>query len=87
MITPIEKSYAGLAGVVNETGNTAITGEFDVIDCLAETTFSTLTELNASGDALTGFALPAGTQLRGKFTAFTLSGGKVRAYKSFKPSV
>jgi hypothetical protein len=86
-MSPIEKSYYGAAGVVNETGNTAVTGEFDVIDCLTATNFALLTEVNASGDALTGVEFPAGTQLRGKFTAFTLTEGKVRAYKSYKPSL
>jgi len=86
-MSPIEKSYYGTAGVVNETGTTAVTGEFDVIDCITATTFSLLTEVNASGDALTGTSWPAGTQLRGKFTAFTLSAGAVRAYKSYKPSL
>lgn len=73
---------AGLFGVVTETGTTAITGNFAQIQCLAATTFSLLTETNGSGDAMTGFAVPAGTTIRGRFTAFTLTSGAVRAHKS-----
>lgn len=82
-MSPLDKALSGKYGVVNETGTDAVTGSFDVIDCLTATTFSLLTEAgSASGDALTGLALPAGTQLRGTFTAFTLTSGAVRAYKS-----
>ena len=78
-----EKQSFGLAGSINETGTTAVTG-VDVcsIVCLTATTFATLTDTLATGDALTGIALPAGTTLYGKFTAFTLTSGAVRAYKS-----
>lgn len=80
---PLNKALSGKYGVVNETGTTAITGSFDVIDCLTATTFATLTEAgNASGDALTGTAWPAGTQFRGTFLAITLTSGAIRAYKS-----
>jgi hypothetical protein len=49
---------------------------------LTATTFAALTDSLATGDALTGVALPAGTVLRGRFTAFTLTSGAVRAYKA-----
>lgn len=77
-----DKESAGLFGVVTETGTTAITGHFAQIQCLTATTFSLLTEPNGSGDAMTGFAIPAGTTLRGRFTAFTLTSGAVRAHKA-----
>lgn len=70
-------------GVVVESGTTAVTGDFYCIQVLADATFTTFTENAASGDAMTGFSIPAGTQLyngRG-ITAFTLSSGTVRAYK------
>lgn len=71
----------GADGCVNETGTTAITGEFYELQLLTATTFALLTDLTASGDAITGIALPAGTVLRGNFTAFTLTSGAVRAYR------
>ena len=77
-----DKEAAGLFGVVTETGTTAITGEFAMIQCLTATTFSLLTENTATSDAMTGFAIPAGTVLRGRFSAFTLTSGAVRAHKA-----
>lgn len=70
-------------GIINETGTTAVTGDFYAIQVLEAATFTTFTENGASGDAMTGFSIPAGTMLyNGKgITAFTLSAGKVRAYK------
>lgn len=73
---------AGLFGVVTETGTTAITGSFAQIQCLTATTFALLTETNGSGDAMTGFAVSAGVTLRGRFSAFTLTSGSVRAHKA-----
>jgi hypothetical protein len=84
-MTPQDKQLFGEAGCVNETGTTAITGQdFCKIVCLTETTFASLTDLLASGDALTGIALPAGTELLGRFSGFTLTSGAVRAYKAAK---
>lgn len=85
-MTPyLDKQNAGLGGVIYETGTTALTGlDVAVIDCLTTTTFATLTNALGSGDAITGIALPAGTQLRGKFTAITLTSGAIAAYKSVK---
>ena len=70
-------------GVVTETGTTAVTGDFYAIQVLEAATFTTFTENGASGDAMTSFSVPAGTLLyNGKgITAFTMSSGKVRAYK------
>lgn len=70
-------------GVVVETGTTAVTGKFYAIQVLDAATFTTFTENGASGDAMTGFSIPAGTILYNGLgiTAFTLSAGKVRAYK------
>ena len=69
-----------LGGVV-ETGTTAITGDFSAIQCLEDTVFSVLTRPDFTGDALTGVTISAGTILYGKCTAFTLTSGKVIAYK------
>lgn len=71
----------GQAGCTVETGTTAVTGNYFAIQILADATFSTLTDTSADGDAMTGFVIPAGITLFGKFTAFTLTLGRVRAYK------
>lgn len=86
-MTTYERQELGLAGSINETGTTAHTG-LDVaeIHCLTATTFAALEDSLATGDAITGVALPAGTVLRGRFTAFTLTSGAVRAYKSVSVS-
>lgn len=81
----IEQSPEGAAdygqnGVVVETGTTAVTGDFYAIQILTTANFSTLTEDNASGDAMTGFDIDP-TVIYGNFTAFTLTSGRVRAYK------
>lgn len=70
-------------GVVVETGTDAITGKFYAIQVLADATFSAFTENGSSGDVMTGFAVPAGTVIYNGLgiTAFTLTSGKVRAYK------
>lgn len=82
MASIYEKQEHGLAGSVNETGTTAVTGDFYRIDCLTASNFSLLTDALASGDAITGLAIPAGTSLFGRFSAFTLTSGAVRAYKA-----
>ncbi len=78
----IDKQSFGEYGVVNETGTTAITGRFCAIQLLADTVFSVLTDASATGDVITGITITSGTILYGDFTAFTLTSGKVRAYKS-----
>lgn len=79
-----ERTLQGDAGVVNETGTTAITGQdFSIIQILTDTVFSSLTEVgNVSGDSLTGITIKAPARLTGKFTGFTLTSGAVRAYRS-----
>lgn len=82
-MTTFEHNAGGGNGVIVETGTTAVQGDFYAIQVLADATFTTFTENGASGDAMTGFTVPAGTVLyngRG-ITAFTMSSGKVRAYK------
>ncbi len=72
---------AGLQGVVNTTDTTAVTGNFTAVQCIEDTVFATLTEADATG-SLTGVTIPAGTTLFGRITAYTLTSGKVRAYKA-----
>lgn len=82
-MTTFEHNANAGNGVVVETGTTAVTGDFSAIQVLEEANFSAFTENGSLGDAMTGFAIPAGTILyNGKgITAFTLTSGKVRAYK------
>lgn len=84
MASKFDKQYYGEAGSRTETGTTAVTGDFCALHCITASTFTLLTDTlaDANGDALTGTAIPAGTWLYGKFAAFTLSSGIVRAYKS-----
>lgn len=80
----------GQAGVHTETGTTAVVAatvipgstDFTAIQCMADTVFALLTDASASAssDTMTGFTVPAGTTIFGRFTAFTLTSGKVRAY-------
>ena len=71
----------GRNGVVVETGTTAVTGDFCAIQVLTTANFSTFTESEASGDAMTGFDIDP-CILLGQITAFTLTSGRVRAYKA-----
>ena len=70
-------------GVVIETGTTAVTGNFYAIQVLEAATFTTFTKNGGSGDAMTGLEVADGTILYNGLgiTAFTMSAGKVRAYK------
>lgn len=76
--------HSGAAlGVVVKTDTTAVTGKFYAIQVLEDAQFSVLTENAKSGDSMTGFSIPAGTIIYNGLgiTAFTLTSGKVRAYK------
>lgn len=55
---------------------------YSAITVLADANFSTLTGKDISGNAITGFAIPAGVSLFGIFTAVTLTSGKVIAYNN-----
>jgi hypothetical protein len=70
----------GQAGVTVTTNTTAVTGSFTAVQVLEDATFSAFTETGATGQAMTGFAIPAGTTLFGRITGYTLTSGKVRAY-------
>jgi hypothetical protein len=78
---PIATAEFGQRGVIVETGTTALTGiDAYAIQMLADTTFATLTEDNRTGDAMTGFAIPAGVVMFGNFSAVTLTSGAIRIY-------
>lgn len=73
----------GQFGAVYESGTTAIAGQsFGAIQVLADATFSSLTATDWSGDSLANLAVPAGMTIFGDFTGFTLSSGRVVAYKN-----
>jgi hypothetical protein len=72
----------GTNGATYENGTTAVTGNFGSITALENSVFALLTASNWDGDATTSLPLPAGATIYGKFTAFTLTSGKVVAYKA-----
>jgi len=80
-------NIAGAAGACHgvdvETSTNPVTGKFYAIQVLADANFSVFTENGKTGDAMTGFTIPAGTTLINGLgiTAFTLASGRVRAYK------
>lgn len=69
------------SGVVVTTNTAAVAGNFSKIVVLEAATFSAFSEANASGQAMTGFAIPAGVVIEGNISGYTLTSGKVRAYK------
>jgi len=77
----IDPAYSIGADFVNNT--TARTGRWSRIAVLKNnTSFSAITAENWTGNSLVGEGLPAGFEIQGVFTAFTLnSGGAVVAYK------
>lgn len=79
--TAIDPSYSIGADFVNTTN--AHTGRWNRIVILKNnTSFSSLTAQNWTGNSLVGESLPAGFEIQGVFTAFTLSSaGAVIAYK------
>ena len=77
-----DSTALGQYGAVVETGTTAVTGGFAAITVLDDATFSAISAQNLTGDNLTGFALPKGITLFGRFTGFTLTSGKVIAYNN-----
>jgi hypothetical protein len=80
MTNNIDKQTFGQRGAKIVTDTSATTGEFCALQILEDATFSALTWPELEG-ALTGFSIPAGTVIYGQITAFTLSSGKVLAYK------
>jgi hypothetical protein len=79
--SPIDPSYSIGADFVNST--TAQTGRWNRITILKNnSSFSALTAENWTGNSLVGESLPAGFEIQGVFTAFTLHGSSaVVAYK------
>ena len=76
----LDAREVALKGCIIETGTTAITGDLIALYIFEAATFTLFTMPSNSGDAMTGFAIPAGTWIYGYITAFTMSSGKVIAY-------
>lgn len=78
---------SGQNGVIMLTDTTAVTGNFRAIYVLADAVFSTLTsDITKNGTSTAAVAADfgtvyQGTTLYGKFTAVTLTSGKVILYK------
>lgn len=72
----------GQFGAVYESGTTAVSGVFGCITALEDSAFSSLTATNWTGDSTASLPLKAGVTIFGRFTAFTLSSGKVVAYNA-----
>lgn len=80
-------SGIGQNGAILVTDTTAVTGNFRIIQVLENTAFTLLTSDMKKNGATTAAAaadfgtVTAGTVLYGKFTAVTLTSGKVILYK------
>jgi len=76
----IDPAYSIGGTFVNNTD--AQTGRWNrIVIVKNNTSFSAITAQNYTGNSLAGESLPAGFELQGVFTAFTLnSGGAVIAY-------
>ena len=74
------RAALGQNGVVNTNDTTPVTGDFHAIQVLTDSVFALFTESGASGSAMTGFTIGAGTVLLGRFSAYTLTSGIVRSY-------
>jgi len=70
----------GLAGVVVTTNTNPVSGQFTIIQVLEDANFSAFSETGVSGQAMTGFVIPAGIAIFGRITGYTLASGKVRAH-------
>jgi hypothetical protein len=77
----IDPSYSIGANFVNTTA--AQTGRWNrIVIAKNNTSFAAITVQNYTGNTLVGESFPAGFELQGVFTAFTLaSSGAVIAYK------
>jgi hypothetical protein len=69
--------------IVNTTNTSAVNGDFVALQCITDTVFSAFVETFASGQAITGITIPAGTVLfaerDGSIRSYTLTSGVVRA--------
>ena len=78
----LSREALGKGGAVYENGTDAVSGNFGCITALEDSVFSALTASNWTGDSTASLPLKAGVTIFGRFTAFTLSSGKVVAYNA-----
>jgi len=71
----------GQGGAVYVTDTTQTNGNFGAIQAVADTVFSALVAGNWTGTTA-NLPLPAGATIFGNFTSFTLTSGKVVAYRN-----
>ena len=71
----------GQGGAVYVTDTTQTDGSFGAIQAVADTVFSALVAGNWDGTT-DDLPLPAGATIFGNFTSFTLTSGKVVAYRN-----
>lgn len=80
----LSREALGKAGAVYKTDTSAVTGNFGCITALEDSSFTSLSSANWSGNGsptYTGLPLKAGASIFGEFTGFQLLSGKVLAYK------
>lgn len=77
----VDNLSLGSNGALIVTGTGANTGEWYAIQVIEDAAFSALTGFQLQG-TWTGVTFAAGTIIYGRFTAFTLSSGKVVAYRA-----
>jgi hypothetical protein len=71
----------GQGGAVYVSDTTQTNGNFGAIQAVADTVFSALVAGNWTGTTAS-LPLPAGATIFGNFTSFTLTSGKVVAYRN-----
>ena len=76
----VDNLSLGTNGATIVTGTAANTGEWYAIQIVEDAAFSALTGFQLQG-TWTGVTFPTGLIIYGRFTAFTLSAGKVIAYR------
>ncbi len=75
------RDQAGAGSMRYLSDTTALTSvNFAYIQVITDSVFSTLTNGNSTTGSITGITIPAGTVLRGAFTAVQLTSGAVALY-------
>lgn len=72
----------GQYGAAYESGTSAVVGNFGCITALEDSVFSALAASNWTGSSTASLPLKAGVTIFGDFTGFTLTSGKVVAYRA-----
>jgi hypothetical protein len=72
----------GQGGAVYTADTSSVEGNFGAIQALEDSVFTSLNVGNWGGSATDDLPLPAGATIFGNFTSYTLTSGKVVAYKN-----